>query len=228
MNDDRPGSTDDHADDVLDYRTPPNQPLEWVSVWKPRDNMEGNLAVATLQKHGIHARLDMENAAGLGLPYAGVAYSKVQVLAPDAAEARRLLLEIDQQRARRQEAASVKCPNCGTPNPKRIMHPLRWAAWGMFAAFVVLVPFERIIGEFVNPGWLGLLLLGFLLALIWGVTPRWRCKSCGHRWYAKEPEEIEEDDDDGDQEPDEDGDDEDETVTSASSPPSRSSPPARP
>ena len=90
--------------------------------------MEANLAVATLQERGIHARGDMENAADLGLPYAGVIYSKVQVLAQDAEAARKLLLEIDQQRARRQEAVSLKCPRCAASNPKRIMHPRRWSS----------------------------------------------------------------------------------------------------
>jgi hypothetical protein len=234
MSDDRPAAADGDAaepGEVLSYLTPAAARVRWVSVWKPRNTMEANLAVGILQERGIRARVDMENAAELGLPYAGVAYSKVQVLAEDAEAARKLLLEIDQQRARRQEAMSLKCPNCGTPNPKRIMHPLRWAAWGMFAAFFICLPFERFIAELFPVGWLGLLLLGFLIALLWGATPRWRCKSCGHRWYAQEPEEIEEDEQDddygeveeaGDDDDDDDDDDEKEDrVTPASSPPSQ-------
>ena len=230
MSDDRPPDRDAaQTPEVLSYQTPGATRTQWVSVWKPRNIMEANLAVATLEEHGIHARVDMENAAGLGLPYAGVTYSKVQVLAEDAETARKLLLEIDQQRALRQEATSLKCPNCGTPNPKYILHPLRWWAWAMFAAFVIGLAFERVLAEFFPIAWLGLLLLGFLLALFWGVTPRWRCKSCGHRWYAKEPEEMEEEEDDdkngddADEEQDEADDDdaEDDRVTSASSPPSQ-------
>src|SRR5688572_30320907 len=71
------------AREVLSYQTAPGGGIKWVTVWKPRNTMEANLAVATLQERGIHARVDMENAADLGLPYAGVAYSKVQVLEPD-------------------------------------------------------------------------------------------------------------------------------------------------
>src|SRR5688500_18670986 len=79
----------DDADDVkpaapvLSYQTP-SQAIDWVSVWTAQNTLEANLAVATLQARGIHARLDMENSAGLGLPYAGVIYAKVQVLAQDA------------------------------------------------------------------------------------------------------------------------------------------------
>jgi len=208
MSDDRPAERDDAK--VLSYQTPGAPGRQWVSVWKPRNTVEANLAVAKLQEHGIHARVDMENAAGLA--YAGVMYSKVQVLAEDADAARKLMLEIDQLRAQRQDAASVKCPNCGTPNPKRILHPLRWAALASFAAFGVSLGFEEKIAEHLFPvGWLGLLLLAGFIALIWGVTPRWRCKKCGQRWYAKEPEELDDDDDDDDDDGDRAGDrDEDE------------------
>ena len=206
MSDDRPENADDPK--VLSYQTPAAPGQRWVSVWKPRNNMEANLAVATLQEQGIHARVDMENAADLGLPYAGVAYSKVQVLASDAEAARKLLLEIDQQRARRQEAMSLKCPRCATPNPKRIMHPLRRAAWIMLVGFFVVLGFAQLVDHFFV-GWLALiLLLGFFAALFWGVTPRWRCKSCGHQWYAKEPEELEDDEDDEHDANDDDGPDE--------------------
>ena len=206
----------DRAAGTLNYQIPANQPIHWVSVWKARDTMEANLAVATLQERGIHARVDMENTADLGLYYVGIANSKVQVPAADAEAARRLLLAIDRQRARRQEAASLKCPRCSTPDPKRVMHPLRWAAWGVLAAFVVLVALEERVAEFVPVGWLLLLLPLGLLMLAWGVTPRWRCKSCGHRWYAPEPEEVDEDEDedndndnDNDREPAVDDDDDD-------------------
>src|SRR5687768_8395812 len=170
MNEERAG--DEVVPDTLSYQTP-SRGIEWVSVWKPRNTMEANLAVATLQEHGIHARVDMENAADLGLPYAGVAYSKVQVLAQDAEAARKLLLEIDQQRARRQEAMSLKCPSCGTLNPKRIMHPLRWSAWGMFALLLLVMGFQETINEFVSPWWFVLLIIFAIpFAFVWDVTPR--------------------------------------------------------
>jgi len=218
MNDDRTSGDGDDDAKVLDYHAPASQPLKWVSVWKPRNNMEANLAVATLQEHGIHARVDMENAADLGLAYAGVTYSKVQVLAADAEAARKLMLEIDQQRARRQEAMSVKCPRCGTANPKRIMHPLSWAAWGMLVTFIVLVVLAERIDHMII-GWLALLLLlGGFAALFWGVTPHWRCRKCGEQWYAKEPEELEDDDgeEDADGEDDQDPEPHDDDEAAAS------------
>ncbi|MEA2708773.1 MAG: hypothetical protein QOF78_1374, partial [Phycisphaerales bacterium] len=180
MTDDRPA--DDAEGNVLNYRTPPAHGIQWVNVWKARNTMEANLAVATLQEHGIHARVDMENAADLGLLYEGIANSKVQVIAEQADAARTLLLEIDQQRAKRQDAASLKCPNCNTPNPKRIMHPLRWAAWAILAGFVVLIGFAEARSRW--SAWVLLLVPVGLAMLVWGVTPRWRCKRCGHPWYA--------------------------------------------
>ena len=208
MSEERPG--DGEAQDPLSYQTPTRR-VEWVSVWKPRNTMEANLAVATLQEHGIHARVDMENAADLGLPYAGVMYSKVQVLAQDAEAARKLLLEIDQQRARRQEAMSLKCPNCGTPDPKRILHPIRWAAWGALVGFVVLLALAEAMESVNWQPWLLLLIPAGMAMLVWNVTPRWRCKSCGHRWYAAEPEE-EEDDEGEDEEEDEEDEEEEESA----------------
>ena len=75
-NDDKP---------VLSYQSPagPGE-LRWATVWKGGNTVEANLLVTKLQAHGIHARVDMENSAGLGL-YGGVVYgTKVQVLAGDA------------------------------------------------------------------------------------------------------------------------------------------------
>jgi hypothetical protein len=189
----------DDADDVkpaapvLSYQTP-SQAIDWVSVWTAQNTLEANLAVATLQARGIHARLDMENSAGLGLPYAGVIYAKVQVLAQDAEAARTMLLDIQRQRERRRAATTLACPRCGDRASDRILHPIRYAAWGMFIAFVLVIVLHESLERIPFIGSLLLVLpLAGVAMLVWGVTPRWRCRSCGYRWCAKEPEELEED-----------------------------------
>ena len=208
------------ASPVLSYQTP-TAGMEWVNVWTAQHTLEANLAVATLQEHGIHARLDMENSAGLGLPYAGVIYAKVQVLAPDAEAARAMLLEIQRQRERRRAATTLACPRCGKRAADRVLHPIRYAAWGMFGALILLIAFHESLERIPFIGFLLLLLpLAGIAMLVWGVTPRWRCRSCGHRWYAAEPQELEEDDGDGDDDDDDGGEDDDE-VRSVSSPTSR-------
>lgn len=56
---------------ALDYATPTAPgAMRWVTVWKGGNTIEANLAVAKLQAAGMHARVDMENSAGLG-PFAG-------------------------------------------------------------------------------------------------------------------------------------------------------------
>ena len=70
MIDERPADDDDDdAGNVLGYQRPPAHGVRWVSVWKPQNGFEANLAIAKLQEHGIHARIDMENTEGLGLLY---------------------------------------------------------------------------------------------------------------------------------------------------------------
>ena len=196
---DRPEDADDNeahnkaAPPVISYQSP-TQAIKWVSVWTAQNTLEANLAVATLQEHGIHARLDMENSAGLGLAYAGVMYAKVQVLPQDAEAARALILEIHHQRTRRKEAMTLACPRCGARTPDRILHPVRYVALALLAGFLLVIAVHEWINEMFPSGWLALLLLVTGLAtLVWGITPRWRCKSCGNRWHAKEPEEVEED-----------------------------------
>src|SRR5688500_11519753 len=95
---------------VLSYQSPaaPGD-RRWATVWRAGNTVEANLLVTKLQAHGIHARVDMENAAGLG-PYAGALYgTKVQVLAADEAAARAIVDEIERRRARRVEAESLRC-----------------------------------------------------------------------------------------------------------------------
>jgi hypothetical protein len=194
---------------VLSYQSPGSESSQrWTTVWQAANSFEANLAVTKLQEIGIHARVDMENAATLG-PVAGVMNgTRVQVLADDAPAARTLLNEIDLRRARRQEAARVRCPNCTSAESKRILHPIRWCGLALIAVPFVLLPFGELVTDFISPGWLMLsVIAGIAMLIWWGVTPHWLCRSCGHRWYAKEPEELEEDEDlhetdDGDDEDD--------------------------
>lgn len=190
----------DPAAPVLGYQTPGSEASQrWTTVWQAANGFEANLAVTKLQELGIHARVDMENAATLG-PVAGVMNgTRVQVLADDAPAARTLLKEIDLRRARRQEAARIRCPNCTSAESKRILHPLRW--WGLALIVVpfVLLPFGELVTDFISPGWLVLsVVAGIVMLIWWGVTPRWVCKSCGFQWYAKEPEEVDEEEEQDD------------------------------
>jgi hypothetical protein len=216
---------------VLSYQTPavPGD-RRWATVWRAGNTVEANLLVTKLQAHGIHARVDMENAAGLG-PYAGAIYgTKVQVLAADESAARAIVDEIERRRARRVEAESQRCPRCGRANPKRILHVIRWWGWALVALVLATIPYGDEIFEYVPGAVLfGVFVLGLILIVWWGVMPRWQCPSCGARWYAKEPE-VEEDEDedkavdDDDDDVDDDDDDDAPTgdaagVTPASSPP---------
>ena len=240
--DDGDGSDGDRAGDVarcdaepspavLSYQTPaaPGD-RRWVTVWRAGQTVEANLLVTKLQAHGIHARVDMENAATLG-PYAGAVYgTKVQVLAADESAARAIVDEIETRRARRVEAESLRCPRCGRADPKRILHVIRWWGWGLIALVFATIPFGEEVFEHVpGPLVFAVFVFGFILIIWWGVTPRWMCKSCGQRWYATEPEAAEEEDEDEDADEDDGDRDDDEAdagdrvddVTPASSPPSR-------
>jgi hypothetical protein len=201
-------SSDDKGDDdakpVLSNRTPAVRgELRWATVCKGGNTVEANLLVTKLQAHGIHARVDMENAAGLG-PYGGVVYgTKVQVLSGDAAAARAIVDDIEANRARRMAAESVSCPRCGQQNAKRVLHPMRWWGMALIAVPFVLMPFGEMVSDHVSPGWLFMtVVLGIVMLVWWGVTPRWLCKSCGMRFAAKEPEPVDDDEEDGDSEPD--------------------------
>src|SRR5690348_7395475 len=122
--------TDDPADpptppnpQVLNYQTATGAPQQWVTIYKAQNGAEANLAVMALQEKGLHARVDFENSATLGA-WAGAGpgtATGVQVLAADVPAARVVIDQIDRRREARQESRSLKCPRCGTPNPKRIL-----------------------------------------------------------------------------------------------------------
>jgi hypothetical protein len=156
----------------------------------------------------------MENMGTLGMGASVLYGTKVQVLAQDEAEARSIVADIEGARARRVEAQSVRCPRCDAGNPKRTLHPLRWAGIATLVAFLAALAMEEWLREFnISIVWVFLLLPIGIAMLIWGVTPRWLCRSCGNRWAAKEPEPVEEEedeDDDADDEPDDDDDNDDE------------------
>ena len=178
------------AKPVLDYQTPGRDARGWVLVWTARNNAEANLAVTVLQSRGLHARVDAENAGALGawVGGGGVMSANVQVLEADVEAARAILTDVDQRRSAREAAREVKCPRCGKGDAKLIIKPERWAAIGLLVASCVLAGTNVYICFPLG-------LLGMVL-LIWPTTALWRCRSCGNRWRAPEPEELVEDEND--------------------------------
>jgi hypothetical protein len=215
---------------VIDYQQPlSSTAARWATVWTGGSTMEANLLVTKLQAAGMHARVDMENMGTLGMGASVLYGTKVQVLAQDEAEARSIIADIEGARARRVDAQSIRCPRCDAANVKRTLHPLRWVGIAILVAFLALLAVEEWLREHdVSIVWVLLLLPVGIAMLVWGVTPRWLCRSCGNRWAAKEPEAVDEeeeeddDDDDADDEPDDDDekDDDDggEATSSSSSP----------
>jgi hypothetical protein len=216
---------------VIDYQQPlSSTAVRWTTVWKGGPTTEANLLVTKLQAAGMHARVDMENMGTLGMGASVLYGTKVQVLAQDEADARAIIDDIEATRARRVEAQSVRCPRCNAGNPKRTLHPIRWAGIATLVGFIAALAMEEWLREHdVSIIWVLLLLPIGIAMLIWGVTPRWLCRSCGNRWAAKEPEPLEEEedadeDDDADDEPEDDDDDEGPeggATSSSSSPTSR-------
>jgi hypothetical protein len=169
----------------------------WVHVWKAADPFEANLIVGKLQEHGLHARVDMENAAALGAwGGVGAGGTTVQTLAEDVPAARRILEQVDQDRARRRDAGSLACPQCGHRPAKRLLHPARKTA----VAALVAMPFVAIIGdaaELPSPVRLFLVLglgLATMVLFFVSVVPRWRCLACRHAWAEPDPPAADEDD----------------------------------
>ena len=161
----------------------------WVHAWKAADPFEANLIVAKLQEHGLHARVDMENAAALGAwGGGGAGGTTVQALAADVAAVRQILEQIDQDRARRRDAGSVACPRCGHRPAKRLLHPARKAAVAVLVVTPLLgiasgpLDFQSVAPAFVLTG------LGLALVLLFvNVVPRWRCPACRHTWAQPDP-----------------------------------------
>jgi hypothetical protein len=169
----------------------------WVHVWKAADPFEANLIVGKLQDQGLHARVDMENAAALGAwGGVGAGGTTVQALAADAAAVRAILEQIDRDRARRRDAGSLACPACGHRPAKGVLHPARKGS----AALFVAVPFVAGVGVAVESGPVGgaaaFATLGLAVVMLFvNVVPRWRCPACDHRWAEPDPPAADEDDD---------------------------------
>src|ERR1043166_1716043 len=124
-------------DDVLDYAAPGTGELDWVTVWKCRNSLEANLAVNKLRDSGVEARIDMEHAGGLG-PITGQTslFTSVQVAANDAADARRILQDVQDNKYIRGQA---HCPRCGTLSNRTIS----WWRWlGAACLFFAIIFFE--------------------------------------------------------------------------------------
>ena len=190
---------------VIDYRQPlPSTATRWTTVWKGGATTEANLLVTKLQAAGMHARVDMENMGTLGMGASVLYGTKVQVLAQDEAAARSIIADIEAARARRVDAQSIRCPRCNAGNVKRTLHPLRWVGIATLVAFIAALAMEEWLREHdVSIGWVFLLLPVGIALLVWGVTPRWLCRSCGNRWAAKEPEPLDEEEDGDDNDDDE-------------------------
>ena len=188
---------------VLDYRMPGAARIAqppatmWTTVYTCRNLLEANLAVAALRGRGMEARVDSENAAPHGAWVGQPDGTRVQVPTPDVPQAQVLLREIDDARARRLRRTKVHCPRCDA-EAKSLMHPLRNVALAILTCAVFLIALRDVVTPiaFVVAVFLG----GVLL--LWTVTPRWRCPSCGHRWSQPEPDESDEDEEE-DQDEDE-------------------------
>ena len=170
---------------------------DWVFAYLARDTFEANLIVAGLEQQGLHARVDFENVAALGLlgsasAGGGPGGAKVQVQRRDLRAARAHLDQIESERASRRAKREVRCPRCGSGGAKRKLNPIRYVAWAML---ILLIAAPAITGALDRQpsGWWFLLLPTGLALLVWRVTPHWRCPRCGHRWAQAEPEDWEED-----------------------------------
>jgi hypothetical protein len=189
------------AGPVLEYHSGGGDNVEdrggWVHVYKAADPFEANLIVGKLQTHGIHARVDMENAAALGAwGGVGMGGTTVQALAGDAAAVRAILTDIEQERARRRGTPTVRCPQCGHAPAKRLLHPARKAG----VACLLVVPIivcaglggDAAIRTLVPTA---LTVAGVALLFV-TVTPHWRCLACQHTWAQPDPPVVEDDEDD--------------------------------
>lgn len=168
----------------------------WVHVWKAADGFEANLIVGKLQEHGIHARVDMENAAALGAwGGVGAGGTTVQALAVDAAAAREIIAKVESDRAARRQGTQLVCPTCGHRPAKRLLHPAR----RMAVLILFATPLLGVLADVadVPSPFPGLLCLGGLALTLYllfrRVTPMWRCPACQHSWSQAEPPEMEDD-----------------------------------
>jgi hypothetical protein len=179
-------SEDEEAAPILDYRTSGPSQTSWKTVWRAADSLEANLAVGKLQENGLHARVDFENTADLGVWAYAPGGTAVQVIEAEIPAARQIIEEIEHRRADRLNAQSLACPRCHAPGARRTLHPLRKAALaiiviGCASALMLKAPDVPIVAF----DWL-IVIVGVVLLFV-PRMPRWRCTACGHRWRAPLP-----------------------------------------
>lgn len=163
----------------------------WVSIYTCRTSQEAALAVAKLHSLGIPARVDGQEAAVFGQSWFGnlsPMNATIQVLKRDASDAKSELEAVDRRRAARM--ASVPCPKCGALNPDRV-----WARPRLSGIVVTVVVLVTIFTGF-DGGWACSLLFVSGCAAMWPYMPRWRCKECGQRWVAPDPDSVVDDEED--------------------------------
>jgi DNA-directed RNA polymerase subunit RPC12/RpoP len=169
----------------------------WTFAYLARDTLEANLVVSRLQDQGLHARVDFENVAALGLlgsasAGGGPGGAKVQVQRSELPAARAILDQIESDRAARRAKREVRCPMCGSGGATRKLNPIRYVAWAMLMLLVAAPAISGAFDRQLSGWWFVLLPMGLAL-LVWRATPHWRCVRCGHRWAQGEPEDLEED-----------------------------------
>jgi hypothetical protein len=175
---------------VLDYHTPGTAADErWTNLFTADGTHEAELAVARLQAHGLHARVDGANASPLGsaMGPSALLAPRVQVLAGDVEAARALLAEVEQRRARRRERSTVRCAKCGTV-ARQLPHPVRRLGVALLLAFLLIAVVAAALDiSSAVATWNFLLIPLGVVLLVWSVTPRWVCPACGARWSQREP-----------------------------------------
>ena len=205
----------------LSYVTPGDVDERWTTVFTAETLQEAHLAAGRLQAHGLHARVDGENASVIGSvlgPYP-MLHARVQLLKNDTEEARELLRDVERTRTRRREALVVRCGKCGTPG-QRLPHPVRRAGVIVLLSFVGVAVVATLLEQFEILAWSFLLLPLSVTLLVWSVTPNWLCPNCGAQWSQREPSEddVEDDEQDpGEQDGEDEEDEEDEPSVSSSS-----------
>jgi hypothetical protein len=179
-------SEDEEAAPILDYRAPGPSETSWKTVWRAADPLEANLAVGKLQESGLHARVDFENTADLGVWAYAPGGTAVQVIEVEIPAARQILEGIERRRTERLNAQSIECPRCHARGARRTLHPLRKLALaiiviGYASALLLRAPYVPTFGFH----WL-IVFVGIVLLFV-PRMPRWRCTACGNRWSAPQP-----------------------------------------
>ena len=155
----------------------------WVSIYTCRTRQEAGLAVAKLQSLGFDARVDGQEASIYGESWFGNVSPlnpKIQVLQRDAEGARAVLDAVDRRRVERM--TSIPCPKCGQRDPDRV-----WPQPRLIAIAVAILLF---VAMSTGQMWMAIPLFVAACAIVWPYTPRWRCKACGERWIAPDPDSV--------------------------------------